>query len=331
MIEYLQNIILCNSGYSTHVHVTLVYVSTPNLLSIKFLSRVEINVIIKPFLTITILSIQFSTSIWISSKILYFYMCNIWIIHLFNALSSITLVIRVTQIRSGIIYHKLVFYIYIQLKLIYPYYLCFSLGGIYLHIIYIVLLSHKYVCRILKSSYIYYSMAPATDEHGLIALFTCYLYYVVIQLFVLFVFVHNTRACTCSIISYLLYMYMYNAYNIRMFKAVHVADIIHVHSYNCHILTGNLVGGGWMLLEGNQHQNLQNEINNSLGITLCILCSLFMNYYNIPYLVWFELSCIHYVYIIQSHYIPKGKHQGGDIFLHAPIGVFKVYRPWLIL
>ena len=27
MIEYLQNRILCNSGYSTHVHVTLVYVS----------------------------------------------------------------------------------------------------------------------------------------------------------------------------------------------------------------------------------------------------------------------------------------------------------------
>ena len=141
---------------------------------------------------------------------------NIWIIHLFNALSSITLVIRVTQIRSGIIYHKLVYYIYMQLKLIYPY--CFSLEDIYLHINYIVLLSHKYVCRILKSSYIYYSMAPATGEHGLIALFTFYLYYVVIQLFVLFVFVHYTRACTCSIISYLLYMYMYNAYNIRMFK-----------------------------------------------------------------------------------------------------------------
>ena len=130
MIKYLHNIILCNSGYSTHVHVTLVYVSTANLLSIKFLSRVEISVIIKQFLTITILSIQFSTSIWISSKILYLYMCNIWIIHLFNALSSITLVIRVTQIRSGIIYHKFVHYIYIQLKLIYPYYLCFSLEDI---------------------------------------------------------------------------------------------------------------------------------------------------------------------------------------------------------
>ena len=125
-------------------------------------------------------------------------------------------------------------------------------------------------------------------------------------------------------------MYMYNVYNIRMFKAVHVADIIHVHSHNFHILTGNLVRGGWMLLEGNQHQKFKNEINNSLGITLCILCSLFIVYYYIPYLGWFELSCIHYVYIVQSHYIPKGKHQGG-YFLHAPMGVFKVYRPWLIL
>ena len=96
MIKYLQNI---NS-------VTLMYVSTANLLTIKFLSRVEINVILKPFLTITILSIQFYTSIWISSKILYFYMCNIWIIYLYNALSSITLFIRVTQIQSGIIYHN---------------------------------------------------------------------------------------------------------------------------------------------------------------------------------------------------------------------------------
>ena len=33
---------------------------------------------------------------------------------------------------------------------------------------------------------------------------------------------------------------MYNAY-IRMSKAVHVADIIHEHSDNFHILTGNLV------------------------------------------------------------------------------------------
>ena len=105
MIEYIQNI--CNSVYPTHVHVT-------NLLSINFISRVEINVILKPFLTITILLIQFSTSIWISSKI---YMCNIWIIHVFNALSLITLV---TQIRSGIIYHNLVYYIYVQLKFIYP-------------------------------------------------------------------------------------------------------------------------------------------------------------------------------------------------------------------
>ena len=129
-----------------------------------------------------------------------------------DALSSITLVIRVTQIRSGIIYHKLVYYIYIQLKLIYAYYLCFSLEDIYHHINYIVLLSHKYVSRILKSSYIYYSMGLATDEHGLIALFTCYLYYAVIQLFVLFVFDHYTRACTCSIISYLLYMYIHTTF-----------------------------------------------------------------------------------------------------------------------
>ena len=71
MIEYIQNI--CNSRYPTHVYVTLMYVSTANLLSIKFISRVEINVILKPFLTITILSFQLSTSIWISSKILYFY------------------------------------------------------------------------------------------------------------------------------------------------------------------------------------------------------------------------------------------------------------------
>ena len=84
-------------------------------------------------------------------------------------------------------------------------------------------------------------------------------------------------------------------------------SIIHVHSHNFHILTGNLVQGGWMLLEGNQH-------NNSPWITLCILCSLFMIYYYIPYLGWFELSCIHYVYIVLSYYIPKGKHQGGYFF-----------------
>ena len=107
---------------------------------------------------------------------------------------------------------------------------------------------------------------------------------------------------------------MYNVY-IRMFKAVYVAYIIHVLSHNFHILTGNQVWARWMLLEGNQHQN---EINNSLGITLCILCSLFMINYYIPYLGWFELSCIHYVYIVQSHYIPKGKHQGGDIFYMHP-------------
>ena len=75
-------------------------------------------------------------------------------------------------------------------------------------------------------------MALATDEHGLTALFTCYLYYVVIQLFVLFVCVHySTCACTCSIRSYLLYIYMYNAY-IIMLKVVHVTDIIHVHSHS---------------------------------------------------------------------------------------------------
>ena len=141
---------------------------------------------------------------------------------------------------------------------------------IYLHINYIVLFSHKYVCIILESSYIYYSMALATDEHGLIALFTCYLYYVVIQLFILFVFVYYTRACTCSIRSYLLYIYMYNVY-IRMLQAIHFTDIIHVHSNNIHILTGNIVRGGWMLLEVNQHQKFQNEINYYLGITYILI------------------------------------------------------------
>ena len=86
----------------------------------------------------------------------------------------IIIIIRVTQIRSGSIYHNLVYYIYVQLKFIYPYYLCFSLEDIYPHINSIVLFSHKYVSKILKSSYIYYSMALATDEHGLTALFTCY-------------------------------------------------------------------------------------------------------------------------------------------------------------
>ena len=62
-----------------------------------------------------------------------------------------------------------------------------------------------------------------------------------------------------------------------------------LHSHNVHILTGNLVRGGWMLLEGNQSQKFQIEINNSLGITLCMLCSLFMIYYYILYLGWFEL------------------------------------------
>ena len=67
-------------------------------------------------------------------------------------------------------------------------------------------------------------MALAPDEHSLIALFTCYLYYVVIQLFVLFVFVHYTTSVyTCSIRSYLLYICMYNDY-IRMLKAVHATD-----------------------------------------------------------------------------------------------------------
>ena len=40
-------------------------------------------------------------------------------------------------------------------------------------------------------------------------------------------------------------MYMYNAY-IKMFKSVHVADIIHVHSHNFHILTGNQPSAGWV-------------------------------------------------------------------------------------
>ena len=38
MIEYIHNI--CNSGYQKHVHVTLMYVPTANLLSIKLISRV---------------------------------------------------------------------------------------------------------------------------------------------------------------------------------------------------------------------------------------------------------------------------------------------------
>ena len=75
-----------------------------------------------------------------------------------------------------------------------------------------------------------------------------------------------------------------------MLKAANATDIIHVHSHNVHILTDNLVRGGWMLLEGNQYQIFQNEINNYLGITLCMLCSLFMIYYHIPYLGRFELS-----------------------------------------
>ena len=70
---------------------------------------------------------------------------------------------------------------------------------------------------------------------------------------------------------------MYNAY-IIMLNAVHATDIIHVHSHNIHILKVNLVQGGWMLLEGSQRQIFQNEINNSLGITLCII------YYYILYL-----------------------------------------------
>ena len=131
MIEYTQ--IICINGYTTHVHVTLMYVTAANLLSIKFISRVEINDILKPFLTIAIHSFQFSVSIWIFYKILYFYMCNIWIIHLFNVFSSITFVIRITQIRSCIIYHNLVYYIPIQLKFTYLYYLCFSLDDINLH------------------------------------------------------------------------------------------------------------------------------------------------------------------------------------------------------
>ena len=84
-----------------------------------------------------------------------------------------------------------------------------------------------------------------------------------------------------------------------MLKAVHFTDIIHVHSHNFHILTGNLVRGGWMLLEGNQRQKFQNEINIFLGITLCILCSLFMIYYYILYLGWFEFSYIHYVLLFR--------------------------------
>ena len=39
-----------------------------------------------------------------------------------------------------------------------------------------------------------------------------------------------------------------------MLKAVNATDSIHVHSHNVHILTGNLVRGGWILLEGNQRQ-----------------------------------------------------------------------------
>ena len=109
-------------------------------------------------------------------------------------------------------------------------------------------------------------MALSADEHGLTALFTCYLHDVVIKLFVLFVFVHySMSACTCLIRSYLLYMYMYNAY-IIMLKAVYSTYIIHVHSHNIQILTGNLVRGGWMLLEDSQCQIFQNEINNSLGL-----------------------------------------------------------------
>ena len=49
MIEYIHNI--CNSGYPAHVNVTLMYVSTANLLNIQFISRVERNVILKSFLT----------------------------------------------------------------------------------------------------------------------------------------------------------------------------------------------------------------------------------------------------------------------------------------
>ena len=88
-----------------------------------------------------------------------------------------------------------------------------------------------------------------------------------------------------------------------MLKAVHVTDIIHVHSHNVHILTGNLVRGGWMLLEVNQRQIFPSE--NTVYIMFTVY-DLLLN----TFLGRLELSYINYVYIVQSHYILKGKHQG---------------------
>ena len=165
----------------------------------------------------------------------YAYKCKILAIHLFNALSPTNMVSTVTQIRSGIIYHTLLYYFDVHLKLMCSYHLIFSLEDIHLHINYTVISSCKYVCNILKSSYIFYSITFASDWRKLAALFIYYVYCVVYQFIVLLTFVHfSASASTCSI-------YMYNSF-IIMLNVVQATDIIHVHSHN--ILKGKPCGVG---------------------------------------------------------------------------------------
>ena len=99
------------------------YVLIAHLSNIECISRKDIYVILKPSLTIIFLSFNLSTSIWTSFTVSYFYICKILAIHLFNALSPTNIVSTVTQIRSGIIYHNLLYYFDVHLKLMYSYHL----------------------------------------------------------------------------------------------------------------------------------------------------------------------------------------------------------------
>ena len=121
MIEYI--LYIYNNGFPTHAHGTLMYVLIANLSNIECLSRKDIYLILKPSLTIIFLSFNLSTSIWTSFTVSYFYICKILAIHLFNALSPTNMVSTVTQIRSGIIYHNLLYYFDVHLKLMYSYHL----------------------------------------------------------------------------------------------------------------------------------------------------------------------------------------------------------------
>ena len=227
------------------------YVLIAHLSNIECISRKYIYVILKPSLTIIFLSFNLSTSIWTSFTVSYFYICKILAIHLFNALSPTNIVSTVTQIRSGIIYHNLLYYFDVHLKLMYSYHLnrSYHIGDI----LYYVLTTIKFstflkveICILIngpissfQSSIFHwntYETSHRVINHSLVG--SLRLIHIFIGMY------YSTSACTCMMSNFsVIYMYM----NLLLiFNTVYVSDIIQVQSH--YVPKGKPMRGGLALV-----------------------------------------------------------------------------------